>query len=96
MDLSIYEITGYLASGIIALSMTMSSIVRFRWINLVGASTFAIYGILIGALPVALLNGFIVMVDIYYLLRIYGKKELFETIEIRKDNLRFTEKIIKQ
>lgn len=94
MDLSIYEIIGYTASAIIALSMTMSSIVKFRWINLVGASTFATYGILIGALPVALLNGFIVMVDIFYLLRIYGKKELFETIEIRKDNrylLRFLE-----
>ena len=94
MELSIYEIIGYLASGIIALSMTMSSIVKFRWINLVGASTFATYGILIGALPVAILNGFIVAIDVYYLLRIYGKKELFETLEVRKDNrylLRFLE-----
>ena len=94
MDLSVFEILGYLASGIIALSMTMNSIVKFRWINLVGASTFATYGILIGALPVALLNGFIVAVDVFYLLRIYSKKELFENIEIRKDNrylLRFLE-----
>lgn len=94
MELSIYEIIGYLASGIIALSMTMSSIVKFRWINLVGASTFATYGILIGAIPVAILNGFIVAIDVYYLLRIYGKKELFETLEVRKDNrylLRFLE-----
>lgn len=94
MDLSIYEIIGYLASGIIALSMTMSSIVKFRWINLVGAITFATYGALIGAIPVAFLNGFIVTVDIFYLLRIYGKKELFETLEVRKDNrylLRFLE-----
>lgn len=94
MDLSIYEIIGYLASGIIALSMTMSSIVKFRWINLAGASTFAMYGLLIGALPVALLNGFIVAVDLFYLFRIYSKKELFETIEIRKDNrylIRFLE-----
>ena len=94
MELSIYEIIGYTASGIIALSMTMSSIVKFRWINLVGASIFATYGILIGALPVAILNGLIVAIDIYYLLRIYGKKELFETLEVRKDNrylLRFLE-----
>jgi len=73
MELSIYEIIGYLASGIIAVSMTMSSIVKFRWINLVGASTFATYGVLIGALPVALLNGFIetleVRKDNRYLLR---------------------------
>ena len=74
--------------------MTMSSIVKFRWVNLVGASTFATYGLLINAVPVALLNGFIVSVDIFYLIRIYGKKELFETLEIRKDNrylIRFLE-----
>jgi hypothetical protein len=86
MDLTIFEIFGYLASGIIALSMTMSSIVKFRWINLLGASSFATYGLLIGAIPVTLLNGFIVAVDVYYLLRIYNKKEIFETVEIRADN----------
>ena len=86
MEFSIYEIIGYTASVIIAISMTMSSIVKFRWINLVGASAFAIYGLLIGAIPVALLNGFIVAVDIYYLSKIYSKKDIFETIEIRGDN----------
>lgn len=102
MEFSVYELIGYTASGIIALSMTMSSIVKFRWINLFGAFTFATYGILIEAVPVTLLNGFIVAVDIYYLLRIYGKKELFETIEIRKDSrylhrfLEFHDKEIQQ
>ncbi|MEZ5149235.1 MAG: hypothetical protein R2759_19740 [Bacteroidales bacterium] len=50
MELSVLEWIGYMASGIIALSMTMSSIVKFRWINLVGAGTFATYGFLIGAI----------------------------------------------
>jgi hypothetical protein len=94
MELNIYEIVGYTASVIVALSMTMSSIVKFRWINLVGASTFAAYGLLIGAIPVALLNGFIVAVDLFYLNRIYSRNELFEVLEIRGDNkylLRFLE-----
>ncbi|HDO26554.1 MAG TPA: hypothetical protein ENH02_00410 [Bacteroidetes bacterium] len=86
METSILQGIGYSASVIIAVSMTMNSIVKFRWINLVGASAFAIYGLLINAIPVAFLNGFIVSVDLYYLIRIYGKKELFETLEIRKDN----------
>jgi hypothetical protein len=84
--LTVQEIIGYTASVLIALSMTMSSIVKFRWINLFGASTFATYGLLIGAIPVTVLNVFIVAVDIYYLSRIYSKKELFETLEIRGDN----------
>ena len=32
------------------------------------------------------LNGFIVSVDIYYLLKIYTKSHLFDTLEIRGDN----------
>jgi len=94
METNILEWIGFAASVIIALSMTMSSIVKFRWINLIGATTFSIYGFLIGALPVGFLNGFIAAVDIYYLLTIYGKKEVFETIEINEDNnylLRFLE-----
>lgn len=77
---------GYVASAIIALSMTMNSIVKFRWINLVGALSFATYGFLIDAIPVTFLNGFIALVDIYYLSKIYSKKEHFETLEVRSDN----------
>ena len=77
---------GYAASAVIALSMTMNSIVKFRWINLVGASTFATYGFFIGAFPVMALNGFIVAVDVYYLIRIYTKSHLFDTLEVRGDN----------
>ena len=86
MEISILETVGFIASIIIALSMTMNSIVKFRWINLVGALTFSIYGFLISAYPVGILNGFIVAVDIYYLYRIYSKAESFDTLEIRGDN----------
>ncbi len=94
MEINILQWIGYIASIIIALSMTMNSIVKFRWINLAGALTFSTYGFLIGALPVGFLNGFIVCVDIYYLFKIYSKKETFEILEIRADNkylLRFLE-----
>ncbi len=86
MDSQLLLWIGYFASGIIALSMTMNSIVKFRWINLIGATTFATYGFLIGAYPVMALNGFIVLVDIYYLSKIYSKSQLFDTLEVRGDN----------
>lgn len=94
MNSELLQWIGYAASVIIAISMTMSSIVKFRWINLIGAVTFSVYGFLIGALPVGFLNGFIVIVDIYYLVEIYGKKEVFEILEIRPENkylIRFIE-----
>lgn len=80
------QIIGYAASIIIAVSMTMNSIVKFRWINLVGAVTFSTYGFIIGAYPVGFLNGFIVAVDVYYLYLIYSKKEIFEILEVRSEN----------
>lgn len=86
MDPLVLQWIGYFASGVIAVSMTMNSIVKFRWINLIGATTFATYGYLIGAFPVMLLNGIIVLVDIYYLRKIYATKQLFDTVEIRPDS----------
>lgn len=82
MELTTLEIIGYVASVIIALSMTLNSIVMFRWVNLVGAVLFSTYGFLIGTIPVGILNGFIAAVDVYYLYKIYYKKEVFETLEI--------------
>ncbi len=82
----ILPLIGYAASIIIALSMTMNSIVRFRWINIVGALLFSTYGFLIGAIPVFILNGIIVLVDIYYLKKIYSKEEIFDTLEINSES----------
>lgn len=86
MEINILEWIGYTASVIVAISLAISSIVKFRWVNLIGASTFSTYGFLIGALPVGFLNGFIAIIDIYFLYTIYNKKEVFETLEVRADN----------
>lgn len=81
------EILGYTASVIVALGMIMSSIKLLRWINLIGAFCFSVYGFLIDAYPVGILNSFIVLVDIYYLFLMYTKKEYFKSLPVRGDNL---------
>lgn len=86
MDAQILQWIGYFASAVIALSMTMNSILKFRWVNIVGAFTFAVYGYLIGAFPVLFLNGIIVLVDVYYLRKIYTKENLFDTLEVNKES----------
>jgi len=73
---------GYLASVIVAVSLMMSSIVKLRWYNLVGASAFSVYGFLIQAYPVGVLNGFIALCDVYYLVRIYSAKERLRIINV--------------
>jgi len=94
MELTAVQIVGYSASLIIALSMTMNSIVKFRIINLFGALTFSIYGFIVGAIPVGILNAFIFSVDVYYLYKIFSKKDVFEPLELRPENrylIRFLE-----
>ena len=67
---------------VIALSMALNSIVKFRIVNLIGAATFSVYGFLIGSIPVGVMNGFIVAVDVYFLIQIFSKKDYFETLEV--------------
>ncbi|MBU1141600.1 MAG: YgjV family protein [Firmicutes bacterium] len=76
------EWIGYLASLIILISLLMSSVKRLRWINLFGATIFAVYGFLIHAIPVGLMNVGIVMINIYYLVQMYAKKDYFTLLKL--------------
>jgi hypothetical protein len=80
------EWIGYAASIIIAISLMMSSIVKLRWYNLIGASVFSAYGFIIGAMPVAFLNLFISLINIYYLSKIYSQKDFLKILHIRTEN----------
>ncbi len=86
MDSQLLEWVGYMASVLVAVSLAISSIVKFRWVNLIGAFLFSTYGFLIGAFPVFILNGIIVFVDAYYLWKIYRKPNLFDILFVEEDN----------
>ncbi len=75
---------GYIASLIILISLLSSSILKLRWINLVGALLFAIYGYLISSIPTTLMNLGIVIINIYYLYKMYSSKEFFQILEIHE------------
>jgi hypothetical protein len=80
------EIIGYVASVLVALSLMMRSLLRLRLINLIGAILFTIYGLLIGAMPVAMVNGFIVLINLYYLRGMLGRTPYFELLEVSSDD----------
>jgi len=88
------EIVGYTGSVLIALSLMMKNIVRLRKVNLFGASTFAIYGLLLNAYPVFVLNSFIVLVDLYYLIDIYRKKDAFSLMPVLDPNHPYLNKFL--
>lgn len=85
MEISAVEIFGYCASALIAFSLTRSSIIKLRWFNLFGASSFCTYGILIGSYPVAILNGFIAVTNVFFLYRmLLHTEQNFVVIEVSR------------
>ncbi len=82
----VYEIVGYVASVLVAVSLMMSSILRLRLINLVGSAAFTVYGVLIHAYPVAVVNFFIVLINLYYLRQMLGTKEYFRLLCVEHDS----------
>ena len=82
----ILEFIGYAASVLIAVSLTMRSVLRLRIINLFGSSCFVAYGILIQAYPVAVMNCAIVLINLYYLRELTQSKTVFSILEANKDS----------
>ncbi len=80
------EILGYAASALIATSLMMRSIVRLRVINLAGAATFSLYGFLIGAYPVGILNLLTASINVVQLVRLRRRQELFRILEVRPES----------
>ena len=84
MDLSLtYEIIGYVASVLVAVSLMMRSVLKLRVINLLGAAVFTLYGLLIGAYPVAVVNFVIALIDLYYLREFVPSKEHFTSFKLK-------------
>ncbi len=81
--MSLLELFGYFASVLIAVSLMMSNIKKLRWINFFGALAFSIYGYAIDAYPVFFLNGWIAIVNVYYLMRLYNFKDQFDLVRLQ-------------
>jgi hypothetical protein len=76
------ELTGYLASALIAVSLVMTNVWRLRLLNFIGALVFVIYGTAGKVYPVAAVNLFIAVVDLYYLICIRTGKDIFKFMPV--------------
>lgn len=80
---TVYELIGYAGSALIVVSLMMRSLLRLRWINLIGAAIFTVYGVLIAAPPVWVVNGAIVVIDVYHLVQLKrDRRESFAMLEV--------------
>lgn len=66
-ELSTAAFIGYLASALVVISLTMTSVVRLRFISLLGSITFLVYGLLIESAPIVITNAAIIVINAWFL-----------------------------
>lgn len=69
------EIFGYIGSGLILLSMMMTSLEKLRWFNISGSVISMIYGAIMGTWPVVFLNVGTISINVVQIIRLHRKKE---------------------
>ena len=77
----IIEAIGYIGSGLVVVSMLMSSVVRLRVINMIGSVIFTVYALIIRSYPTALMNLCLVAINIYHLVRLLRISKHWELVE---------------
>ncbi|MCU7836908.1 MAG: YgjV family protein [gamma proteobacterium symbiont of Taylorina sp.] len=86
MEFDWVEWFGYLASFVILISLTMTSIIKLRWVNLSGCILFAAFAYLIDSVPTIVMNIGIACINLYFLYKIYSTKEEFKIIKASADS----------
>ncbi len=82
----IFEIIGYVASFFTALSLLMVNIIKLRLFNLVGCITFIVYGSVLGSIPIIVTNSFILIINVYNLVKLFSHNlDSFTYIPLKND-----------
>ncbi|MDB1124719.1 hypothetical protein [Vibrio algarum] len=71
---------GYLASLVVLVSLTMTSIIKLRVINFIGCILFAMFAYFIDSYPTMFMNIGIAGINVYFLWKIRTSKEQFTLI----------------
>ncbi|HCC47803.1 MAG TPA: hypothetical protein DEQ38_06760 [Elusimicrobia bacterium] len=80
------ELIGYLASALVAVSLLTSNVLRLRVLNLAGALVFIVYAALTHAWPVLAVNFFVACIDLWHIISLKSKKDIFKLMQVTTDN----------
>ncbi len=76
------ELFGYLGSALVVVSMLMTSVMKLRVINTIGSIIFVIYALVIRSYPTALMNFFLVGINVYHMIRLTNTKKHYDLVEV--------------
>lgn len=76
----IVELIGYFSSLLVLVSFLMTSVIRLRIVNSIGAIIFTVYATIIGSYPTALMNLCLVGINMYNLYKLLKSPKRYEVI----------------
>lgn len=72
------EVIGLLATTLVLISFLFTGEKQIRVINIIGAAIFVVYGLILQALSVWLMNGILIIVHLYKLYKLNKVKKLYQ------------------
>jgi hypothetical protein len=79
------DVVGWVSSILVVLSLMQARVLRFRWMNLVGAAMATVVNALLGIWPFAAMNGVIAVIDVYWIWRLTRERHdeaVYEVVEV--------------
>ncbi len=81
------EIAGYTGSALVLISFLMVSVRKLRIVNTIGSSIFTVYAVIIKSYPTAFMNFCLVLINIYYLVKMSNTNKENREYELVKVSL---------
>lgn len=83
----VIETIGYIGSFLVLVSFLMVSVVKLRIVNTIGSLIFMIYALIIRSYPTAVMNFFLVLINIHFLYRISKTDEReYDFVKVKKND----------
>lgn len=80
------ELYGYIGSALVVISLLMASVVKLRVFNTLGCIVSGSYALIIGSMPLCLMNGALILINAYYLTKMFRTKQEYDLIETGLDD----------
>jgi len=75
------ELFGYLGSILVVVSMLMSSVIKLRIFNTIGSIISCTYALIIGSLPLGLMNFCLIIINIYNLYKLRKTEKNYDIVK---------------
>ena len=76
-----HDWVGYLASVLVAVSITIKGGIYFRILNLAGSICFLIYAFILKSVPIMIINTYGIGINIFHIVKILREKKRVEEVK---------------